>query len=153
MLKELILAITLGALLGFGLTGGYLAVRNGRSSKIDTTIVSPTPNPTSANSRTEPTPTEVIEDTGDNQITLDEPENNAIVAVSDLTVKGSTAADSIVIITTADDSYLTKSDSSGRFSMDVKLESGANILEIDSVDSQDNQASTQITITYSTAKI
>ncbi|MCX6726329.1 MAG: hypothetical protein NTY75_00735 [Candidatus Shapirobacteria bacterium] len=148
MLKDIILAIILGTLLGFGLTGGYFAVK--KSSSVSTNppqIVAPTVQVTSS------TPTPAILTTQSNQITIISPQNQSIVANSKITVKGSTAPNSYLIITTQTKSYYSQSDPAGNFAVDIEIDSGANLISLNSFDSQDIQATSTLLVTYSTAKI
>ncbi len=155
MIKELILAIALGALLGFGITGGYVAVKNNQSNLTKTQNL-PTPQPTDnltdTNTQNLPTPTPNLSTT-DHQIQIESPENESIVTNSQLTLKGFTTAKSHLIIITPVKNYYTAADNAGNFSIDVEIESGVNQIQIDSIDSNDNQASIQLIVTYSTAKI
>jgi len=152
MIKEFILAITLGALLGFGITGSYLALNN---SKKVTSIASPTPtivqnqNTTPIPTSTSPEPTNQSSHT----LTIDSPQNESIVAVSSVTIKGLTSPLSSIIVTTATKSYYTNSDDTGKFNLDIEVDSGPNQIQIDSFDPLDNQASVALLVTYSTAKI
>jgi hypothetical protein len=152
MFKEIILAIILGTLLGFGLTGGYFAIKKSPSNStanITPTISIVKSGPTSIIS---PTPTEVL-DSSDNQITIDSPENESIVSNSKLAIKGSTNSKSTIVITTSTKNYTTHADNAGNFSIEIDVETGTNLIQIDSIDSNDNQSTTKLLITYSTAKL
>lgn len=157
MIKELILAIALGSLLGFGITGGYVAVKNSKSNTINNTQTLPTPTPTDNLSGTvntnQPTPTPDNNiSTSDHQIQIESPKNESIASNSQITLKGSTSAQSHLIIVTPIKTYYSNADNAGNFSIDIEIESGVNQIQIDSIDSDDNQASTQLIVTYSTAK-
>jgi hypothetical protein len=154
MLKELLLAITLGSLLGFGVTGGYLVLKKDKSSvrpPVTTTI------PTKATERSTSTliatSTPESASTIDHHITVESPENESIISTSQISVKGTTTPLSTIIINTSIKSYYTTADNSGNFSQDIEIDSGPNSIQIDSFDPLDNQASTKLIVTYSTAKI
>lgn len=147
MIKELILAIILGALLGLGIMGGYLtANKKIIFKKSSTTEISPTP---ATSDEITPTP----ETNSNKQLTIDSPEDNSIVSVSKINITGITVPNSIIIITTSSNSFNNKSDESGKFDIPIELESGANFIKVTSIDSEDNQTEIPLIITYSTAKI
>ena len=154
MIKELLLAIFLGALLGFGITGGVVALKNNRSSQA-TSLISVSPTAVlsgTISSSPKPTVADTL-DTNSHQITIDSPENESVVTNSQITLKGSTTPLSHLVITTPSKTYLTTADNAGNFNLDLEIDSGANQIEINSLDANDNQATTKIIITYSTAKI
>lgn len=153
MFKEIILAIVLGALLGFGLTGGYFAVKKSPSTQIGNvtpTISITKSEPTSTNLT--PTPIQTV-DNSDNQITIDSPENESIVSNSKVTIKGTCNSKSTVIITTNTKNYTTYADNAGNFNVEIEIETGTNQIQVDAIDASDNQSTIKLLITYSTAKI
>jgi len=147
MIKELFLAIILGAILGLGVMGSYLALNkkvntNQNKTAEITPIISDTPisiTPTVNNSN--------------DQLTIDSPENETVVSVSKVNFTGITKPNSNLIITTSTKSFTGKSDNSGKFNLAVDLESGVNLIKVTSIDPNDNQTEILTTITYSTAKI
>lgn len=156
MIKEFILASTLGAILGFGITGSFIALTRNKTapapktSQVTTSTVTDTtpapivsPLPSSAESPS----------SGASTINIISPQPNSIVANSRVTVNGSTAANSLITISTTTKVFTSTSNTNGDFSLDIELESGANILNITAVDPNDNQSDTQLLVTYSTAKI
>lgn len=150
MIKELFLAIILGALLGFGVTGGFFALQKNKNPTVVTDNITPTISISPENI----TPTiDVNQNKSNSSLTITSPENNAVVATSKLAITGSTQPNSTIIITTLTNSYTTTSDSSGSFSTTIDLDSGANQINLTSIDSDDNQTESQLLITYSTAKI
>lgn len=154
MFKELLLAIILGALLGFGVTGGIIAYKNSKSSpSTPPENAQPTVSNTSPITPNLSTVPSSPLDTNNHQITIESPQNEALVANSKLTIKGSTSPQSNLIISTPTQTYFATADNAGNFNTDIDIDSGVNQIQIDSIDSQDNQATTQLIITYSTAKI
>jgi hypothetical protein len=154
MIKELVLAIILGALLGFGLTGGFVAVQKSKTTST-TAQITPMITPQETISGTVTTPTTIPpEDTStdNHQLIVESPENESIVANSQITIKGSTSPQSHLIITTPIKTYYLIADNAGNFSTDIEIESGINLIQMESIDSKDNQASAKIYVTYSTAK-
>jgi hypothetical protein len=152
MIKELFLAIILGAILGFGLTGGFLALnKNKLNTSASTikkeTVLTPTPEISQS-----PTPT--IVQKSDGSLTINSPENESVVNVSKTTIKGSAPSNNIIIIQTPTKIYNSTADNSGNFSVDIALESGVNSIKITSIDSQTNETSeSDLLVTYSTAKL
>lgn len=163
MIKELLLAVILGAFLGFGATGGYFALTKNKSgpSIIKTAAVNPTPSVSDSSlagtpvSSTEvsPTPGQSNPSAASSAIAIDSPKDQSIVGNSKVTIKGSTTSLSTIVIKTPVSSYTTSSDNNGNFSTDVEIESGANIIYISAFDSNDVENDTQLLVTYSTAKI
>lgn len=151
MIKELFLAITLGALLGFGITGGFLALNKNKPAS---TSVTPTPTIYDLQSTISPTPTPSPEETiTSSQLIIDSPEDGSIVSSSKLKITGSSDPKDTIIITTPVKVYNLSSDDSGLFETTIDLESGANLVKITAIDANDNQSDAQILVTYSTAKL
>lgn len=152
MIKELFLAIALGAILGFGITGAFFALhKNKTPQKIDETIqVSPTPTITDLQMSTETSPTTTPKE---NSINITAPENNSVVSNSKVTIKGDSKPNSVIIISTPAKTFNGKANANGVFSITIELESGINLIKISSFDTEDNQEQTEISLTYSTAKI
>ena len=147
MLKELFLAIILGALLGFGITGGYLALdKKNNSNKNPPVVTSPTPISNEDNSK-------IIEETKDDNLSFDSLEDNDIVSKEDLEITGITSPDSFILASLNEKTFDTKSDKNGKFNLSVKLESGLNIIKITVIDTVNQQIEKTLNITYSTAKI
>jgi len=154
MLKEFILAIILGALLGFGLTGGYFALNTNKknaSSQIPTPL--PVSVSTTPENETSPQPTPKLISTTANVLTIDSPQNESIVNNSKITIVGKSSPKSIIIVTTSKKTYSLNNEEDGSFSVDVDLDSGANQINISAIDAGDTQSDVQLIITYSTAKI
>ncbi|MEI8068131.1 MAG: hypothetical protein WCG91_04280 [Candidatus Shapirobacteria bacterium] len=145
MIKELFLAIILGSLLGFGVTGGFFALQKNKTPSVNIDKITPT----ISIPADKVTPTATTQKTN---LNITSPENNSVVTTSKIEIKGSTTANSNVIITTLTNSYTTKSDASGAFSTTIDLDSGANQINLTSIDPDDNQIESQLIITYSTAK-
>jgi len=152
MFKEFILAIALGALLGFGLTGGYFAYKKSQSaSPKDDNIPTPTLVDTQTTTPAESSTDDTVNST--HHLTIDSPEDEAIFSNSQVTVSGTTTADSYIIITTPTNTYFATASDKGSFSQEIEIDSGANIIQIDAIDPDDNQTSKSILVTYSTAKL
>jgi hypothetical protein len=148
MLKEFILAIIVGAILGVGFTGAYLSMhkKNEIPKQNESIITEPTliPTLTNQNSTTKKE---------DESINVTSPENNSLLSSDKTTITGKTTPKSNVVIATTTNTFTGKSDQQGNFEISINLEAGLNIIKISSVDSENNQKDTSINITYSTAKI
>jgi len=149
MLKELFLAIVLGALLGFGITGGYLAInKKNDSNKNIPAIVTP------ASESTENISTQENVISKEEGFSLNSIEDLDIVSKENLEINGTTTSPNNTIITTLGDQIInTTSDEGGKFSFQIKLTSGLNDIKITAIDSNNNQFEKDINITYSTATI
>lgn len=155
MIKELFLAITLGAILGFGVTGAFFALNKSKVTNNQSTIeISPTPTVTEIQMSTEVsvTPTSTISSTKAS-IVINSPENNSVVSNSKITIKGESKANSLIVISTPSKTFNGKSNANGTFSINIELDSGINLIKINSIDAEDNQEQIELNLTYSTAKI
>jgi hypothetical protein len=153
MIKELFLAIALGAILGFGVTGAFFALNKNKISNDQSSLnISPTPTITNVQLSTQVTPTPDSSQPK-SSIKITSPENNVVASNSKISIKGNSTPNSLIIISTPSKTFNGKTDTNGIFSIDIELDSGVNLIKIDNIDSNDNQDETQLTITYSTAKI
>jgi hypothetical protein len=144
MIKELFLAIILGALLGFGLTGGYYSITKKNTPPVSNIV---TPSPTSPT--TSPIPT-IVQTT--QEIIIAEPENNSVVSSPKTLITGTASPESNIIINTPINSYNVKSDTDGNFSMSVDLAPDINQIHITAINSDDTQTDTLLYVTYSNTK-
>lgn len=151
MIKELFLAIVIGAILGFGLTGGYLTFRQKNQTPKIATISQPTiiPTPTTTTVVTTVNNQEVV----DKKITIISPEDNLLIFKDSLNIKGNTSKNSQIIINTSTQNFSGQSDQNGIFDIPITLDGGLNIIKISAIDSQGNQVDTEINVTFSTTKI
>lgn len=149
MIKDLLVAIALGAILGLGVTGGFFVLNKNHKNN-----AGPTPTPIisviptqSENVQVQPTSTPINED-----LDVSSPKNESVVTTAKTTVKGTAKADSIIIIKSPSKTYNLIVDKTGTFSIDIDLETGINVLKISAIDTQDNQTDLQLLVTYSTSK-
>lgn len=160
MIKELFLAITLGSILGFGVTGAFFALNKNKATSNQNSIeVSPTPTITeiqmstqSENSDDSNSQNQTISSTK-TSITITSPENNSVVSNSKATIKGESKPNSLIIISTLNETFNGKSNANGAFTINIELDSGINLIKINSIDTEDNQEQIELNLTYSTAKI
>jgi hypothetical protein len=158
MIKEIALAIALGALLGFGITGGYIATKKNRSTTpppiVNSETITPEPDKTDNLSPTKsPEPVESNISSDDSVLSINNPQNESIVSNSLLNLKGNTFSKGIIIINTGVKHYQTTASDNGDFQVDIELDSGINNIQIDTFDKEGNQITKTIQVTYSTAKI
>ncbi|MFH1561065.1 MAG: hypothetical protein ABID04_00600 [Patescibacteria group bacterium] len=145
MKKELLLAIVLGACLGFGITGFVWLKKTGRlnfknNSDQQETQVSPSPIPN---------------DNQDSKISLEinQPENESILDQEEVTLKGKTLPLATVVVVWEEGEDILIADKEGLFETEITLVAAGNEIEITSYDEQGQEASQILTLTYSTAEI
>ncbi|MBU1088953.1 hypothetical protein KKC08_05675 [Patescibacteria group bacterium] len=147
MLKELLLAILLGSVIGFAVTGGIWNFKN----KTNKDTVRPTPatnqtSPAISQSNNTPTPKST------HFLDINNPENESVTNKGKTTLSGKTTPNSIIAIKSTIDSFFTTADKDGNFSQNIELEGGINLIQTSSIDSNENQVDAEVIITYSTAK-
>lgn len=142
MKKEVILAITIGFVLGLVITFGiWIANRSLKQTTMAT--ATPTPIPTTmviTNAVVSPQPA--------SSLSIGSPDDESITALDKITVTGKTTPNSAVAILYEEGQTFTVSDADGKFEIEVPLVGGYNEITATSEDS-----SHTITVTYSTAKI
>lgn len=150
MIKEFVLTIILGAILGFGITGSYLVLHKNSTQSIsaNNTEISPTPIISETIIETTPTPT-----TQNPNLTITAPENNTVLNTDTTSIKGTAKSNSSIIISNGSETFTGQANANGIFSINISLASGANLVKITAIDSEDNQTETELLLTYSTAKI
>ena len=153
MVKEYLIAIALGCLLGFGVTGGYYNLKSNQKSSSSTATATPTVTSNHDNSSTTENSSDSDTDLLLSSLLINTPENYSIVNNSKLNIEGSTIPQSTIIVNTPVNSYIADSGESGDFELKVDIESGFNIVQIVSIDPEDNQSEIELVITYSTAEI
>lgn len=148
MIKEIFITIILGAVLGFGATGAFITF-NKSNTKPNATTISPIPTDTQMSTQVSITPTSEKK----SPINIIFPENDSVISTSKTNIKGNAKPNSLIIISTPSKTFSDKSNSSGIFNTSIELDSGINPIKISSIDQDDNQDETEITLTYSTTKI
>lgn len=150
MIKDFILAIVLGAILGLGITGAFYAIHKNNNSSNQTNI-SPTPTISQSSDQISTTPTTT--QTKTSSINIISPENNAVLSTSKINIKGDAKPNSLIVISTPSKTFNDKANANGIFNISIELDSGFNLIKISSIDSDENQDQTELNLTYSTAKI
>jgi len=152
MIKEYLIAIILGSILGFGITNTYHSLKSKQKTNPIVNQNNSTTPPPSNNSPENSEPSDSDQNQG-SVLNLTSPSNYDIVDNSKIEIIGSATPQSIVVINTPVNSYLGQTDKSGQFNLKVDLESGFNIIQISAIDPRQNQSDLEIIVTYSTAKI
>ena len=149
MIKEYFIAIIFGAILGLGITVGYFALHQNNNQQNTVKISSTT---TDIQMSTQVSITPSISEKK-SAINITSPEDKTVLSTAKTNIKGNAKPNSLIIISTPSKTFSDKSNSNGVFSISIELDSGVNLIKISSIDSDDNQDETEITLTYSTTKI
>lgn len=147
MKKELVVAILVGVILGFTITGLFWIKRKGKISfpSNEEAVQEETPKEEPTNT---PTP---IEKTV--SLEIEEPENEIISQVEKLTIKGKSIPEATIVIIWEEGEDILVADDDGKFETQITLIGGENIIDISAYDDEGNSTSKTLTATYSTAKI
>ena len=154
MIKELSLAIILGLLIGFGLTGTYFFIRQNKNQQKNTpNIVIPTTAPENNDSSNQNSVSPTPNYSSLPELKINSPQNNDIISTSKMTIKGQSSPNSLIIITTPLKNYHLSADVQGLFSQEISLEAGFNSLSISAIDENDQENHLELSVTYSTTKL
>ena len=141
MKKEVSLAIIIGFILGLIITFGiYTANKALKNRQASSTSASPSPQ-----AQASPTPS--------HNLTVTSPADEALLDQDQISLTGSTSAHALVTILTEKQQLITYADASGNFQVEIKLIGGANDIFVTALTPQGQEAKTQLTLVYSTAKI
>lgn len=141
MRKEVILAIIIGIILGaVVLYGLKIANQTVESTKSENAAPSPTVAQT-------PTPTPV------DFLTIDTPNDHAVVFTPTVTIKGHTKPDNAIAITSESTDDIIQSDTQGAFTTDLQLIGGENVITATIVLPNGNTLSKTLTIIYTSTAI
>lgn len=142
MRKEIAIAIILGLILGGIIIYGVqlanqssLKAKRDREASRQNSSESPTPIPTPSAA-----------------IIITSPNDHSVIFSNPATVAGSTLPNSTIIVSDSEDDTAVTTDSSGKFSAQIKLTGGENKLTISAL-TGDQLNSTAVTAIYTTAKI
>ena len=142
MIKELILAIILGTLVGIVATTFAKDKLITNKNSLPSMSISPT-----IDQQVSLTPAPIS-----HFLTLSQPQNQIVTDTDTITITGQTSPKSQIIVYLQPQSFSLQADESGNFSHTVELESGFNLIQISSFSPQQDQASLDLQITYSTAE-
>lgn len=148
MKKEVLLAITIGVVLGLIIMAGVkfdnlknlTTAENSNSETLNTISPVPTITPT-------PTPEPTL------TISILSPENESLIDTPTVELVGKTSPLSIVVIIAEEDEVILRSSEQGDFKTEVDLIGGENIIEITAYNNEGEEARTELMLTYTTADI
>ncbi len=148
MKKELVIAILIGLVIGFGSAAVFWSNTQVSSLNLsflpgknkETENVTPTINP-------EPTITEEQEV----KLNITSPNNEIVHDQESLTIIGETSPNSTVVIIWEEGEDILVADEDGQFETDVTLLGGENRIEVSAYSDNGNKTSKILTVTYSTA--
>lgn len=140
MLKELIIAIVLGAIIGFGATSGIISLKN----RNNPSQLSPSPTPLLNDQQPTVKPNQHL-------LTIQQPNNETVVDQDTVDIIGQTTANSQVVVHSQTNSFFLEADQDGQFEQSVNLEGGANLIQISAISPDEQQADFDLIVTYSTA--
>jgi len=141
MKKEIFIAICLGLLVGLLIT--FAIYQNKfKTQTPDDNTQELTNNPPEAS------PSNTI-----GQLTLLSPEDEIVQETEELTVAGSTAANSFVVIFVNEEELITSADELGNFSLKIKLEKGSNVIIVHVLNEDGEVTTLERTVIYSTQSL
>jgi len=120
MKKEVIIAIIVGLSMGLIITFGVYRVKNTITQKPVAEFAENT-------NQAEATATPTV-------LALHNPEDGVILTETELTVTGTTIANSFIVVFVNNEDYVSTSDESGNFAIKVTLEDGTNIVRVHVLD-------------------
>lgn len=140
MIKELTIAIILGAVIGFGATSGIISLKN--NSNPSQNAPSPTDTPTTQDSDSSTQ--------NPHTLSIQKPDNEIVTDTDKIDIVGTTTPNSQVVVHGQTDTFFITSDDSGQFSQSMELIGGVNLIQISSISPDEQQLDIDLTITYST---
>lgn len=97
-----------------------------------------------------PTPSETSEPTVQFLLTVETPEDGAVILESPLDVSGKTKAGATVVISTSESETVVMAGENGNYTGKVELSAGPNTITVNAFDSDDETTEKQINVVYST---
>jgi hypothetical protein len=137
MRKELFFTILVGLLVGLVVVFGIYRTKNFFSPKDQGTKLEASPSPQPS-----------AETLGN--LIIHTPEDESIQDKEEVTIAGSTNVDAFVVIFVGEEEFITTADESGNFSISTQLETGSNIITINSLDEDGIVVTEERTVIYTT---
>jgi hypothetical protein len=137
MKKELFLAILIGLLVGLVIVFGIYRTRIILTPKNENTALENTPTPEAS--------ADVL-----SNLVIHSPLNESIQDTEDVTIAGTTNTNEFVVIMINQEEYITTADESGNFSISATLETGSNIIEVNSINEDGKVTTEELTVIYTT---
>src|SRR3989344_60915 len=139
MRKELIIAIIAGIIVGLTIAFG---VWRANSALKKVKVV--TKEPTSLDQKRS------VSQNGSSKITLATPEVQDVISQNPTKVSGITLKDALVVVSSEEEDYILKTNSSGSFEQEVELIGGINQLIVASFDESEGKSEQELTVIFST---
>lgn len=149
MKKEVLLAISIGFILGLIITFGIYTANKSLKS-LPTSGQIPTSTPPANQPTSTPAPTLKP---GEFSLTITEPADEALVTQNSLVLKGKTASGAVISVLSETSQTQTTANDSGDFSATISLEGGFNRITVTAYDKDGKTASQSLMVTYTTAQL
>jgi len=161
MKKEVLIAIIIGIILGFGTTAVFWARQEGKLTlNLDLPFQNKSTDESKINEKKQQESNSVEEIAqnepevqGESSIKLeiDQPVNESVSKLSRITLSGITEPNAIVAIIMADEEQTIIADEAGKFETEIDLEGGENIISISAFDDDGNSSTKEIIVIHSTS--
>lgn len=148
MKKELVIAIIIGLVIGFGLAAIFwtrtqtssinLNFLSGQNKQANNTTPTTSPEPTQKKQKEVP-------------LKITNPDNEIVHPKENLTISGNTSSHATVVIIWEEGEDILVADENGDFETEVTLVGGENRIEVSAYADDGTKTSQTLTITYSTA--
>jgi hypothetical protein len=135
MKKELFLAILIGLLVGLVIVFGVYRTKIIFTPKNKSSTLEASPSPEAS--------ADII-----SNLVIHSPLNESIQEKEDVTIAGSTNHNEFVVILVNEEEFVTTADESGNFSISAQLETGSNIIEINSINEDGKLTTEELTVIY-----
>ena len=83
-------------------------------------------------------------------LTIDEPQDEALVDKRLLQVKGRTHAEDIIVVSTNQEDKVVRPTTDGKFAVSITIDAGANVIVVRSIGSSGSEEKDSRTVTFST---
>jgi hypothetical protein len=148
-MKEPLLAIAIGFIIGLVITFGIWTANKSLKQVQNGAIPTPTIGSNATPEPASPTPAPSIP----TSFEITTPENESITNTSSITLEGTAIPGSTVAIFGGSTEQILITDSKGKFTTEVNLESGYNLFHLTATTQNGTSTTKTLTITYTTTKI
>jgi len=142
MRKEIALAIVIGIIVGLGITFGLFYAR-------ERLLPNRTAEEIESSRQQNPTPTPTLK----TNLVVQQPKNNLLTAEKTIKVVGRALPDSMIVVLTDSNEYITSADLDGDFAVDIDLALGGNRVTVVATSPDGNQESVILSLVYSTVDL
>ena len=137
MKKELFLAILIGLLVGLVIVFGVYRTKILFTPKNKGTTLESSPSPEAS--------ADII-----SNLVIHSPLNESVQEEENITIAGSTNHNEFIVILVNEEEFITTADESGNFSISTQLETGSNIIQINSINEDGKLTTEELTVIYTT---